>query len=252
MLQVSFKHFRYYFYMNNKLEATVHLFLVNLIAISFLSLVIIPVILVVSLRWFDPPISAFMLGDKMTNLESTINYEWKDWNQISPSAPLAVVAAEDQYFTTHFGFDVSQLKQVLMEYQEGARIQSSTTITQQTAKNLFLWSGQNFLRTGLESWLTLLMETCLNKQRILEIYLNIVEFGQGIYGIEAASQTYFFKPASELSHKESALLAAVLLNPEQYRIDSPSAFIEQRQRWIMQQMKILGQSESLHVLAGSY
>ena len=237
--------------MNNKLEAAVHLFLVNLIALSLLSLVIIPVVLVVSLRWFDPPITAFMLGDKATNFENKINYEWKDWNQISPSAPLAVVAAEDQHFTSHFGFDVNQLKQVLMEYQEGARLQSTTTITQQTAKNLFLWSGQNFLRKGLEAWLTLLMETCLNKQRILEIYLNVVEFGPGVYGIEAASQTFFFKPASELSHKESALLAAVLLNPQQYRIDSPSAFIEQRQRWIMQQMKILGQSTSLHIFAGS-
>lgn len=238
--------------MNNKLEAAVHLFLVNLIALSLLSLVIIPVVLVVSLRWFDPPITAFMLGDKATNFENKINYEWKDWNQISPSAPLAVVAAEDQHFTSHFGFDVNQLKQVLMEYQEGARLQSTTTITQQTAKNLFLWSGQNFLRKGLEAWLTLLMETCLNKQRILEIYLNVVEFGPGVYGIEAASQTFFFKPASELSHKESALLAAVLLNPQQYRIDSPSAFIEQRQRWIMQQMKILGQSTSLHIFAGSH
>ena len=220
-----------------------HLCFVNLVAIAVSGLFIIPITLIFCLNWFNPPTSSFMIGYGISNYQNTINYEWKDWDEIAASAPLAVIAAEDQLFPKSSGFDFTQLKRILNQPQHGSRIHNS--ITQQTARNLFLWRKQSYLGKSLKAWLALLMDTSLDRQRILEIYLNIAEFSPGVYGIEAASQKFFFKPAHKLSNNESALLAAALANPDHFHVDSPSAFVEQRQRWIMDQMKALGQLASL-------
>ncbi|WP_239953063.1 monofunctional biosynthetic peptidoglycan transglycosylase [Pantoea sp. Z09] len=164
--------------------------------------------------------------------------DWVGHDEISPWMALAVVASEDQKFPTHWGFDVDAIESVLDS--EGTRMRGASTLSQQTAKNLFLWDGRSWLRKGLEAGLTVGIETVWTKRRILTVYLNIAEFGEGIFGVEAASQRYFHKPASRLTIAEAALLAAVLPNPIRFRADAPSGYVRQRQQWIMRQMRQLG------------
>lgn len=214
--------------------------LVKLVLV-ILCLMLFSIFLVFSLRWIDPPISAFMVEDAFLGEEHRkVNYQWRDWDQISSNMALAVVAAEDQRFPEHNGVDYKQLKQVFDEYKKGKRLRGASTISQQTAKNLFLWPSRSLYRKGLELWFTYCLETLLNKQRILEIYLNIVELGKGIYGVESASQIYFKKSAAQLTTNESAMLAAVLPNPKIYQVKKPSGYVYKRQRWILKQMKNLG------------
>lgn len=167
-------------------------------------------------------------------------HQWVRWSAISDFAPLAVIASEDQRFYQHYGFDLQQIDKALQAKRHGGRLRGASTITQQTAKNLFLWNGRSFVRKGFEAWFTVLMELLWPKQRILEMYLNIVEFGPGIYGIEAASQYYFNKPAKQLGRYEAALLAAVLPNPHRLHADKPSPYVRERQQWIIRQMRQLG------------
>ena len=237
--------------MKEGLASSIHSWLTSLTAIVILSLFVIPISLILSLKWFNPPISSFMLGYEISTDHKPINYEWKDWDQIAESASLAVIAAEDQLFSQRSRFNFKQFQQALDKFPQGSEKQDSNSITRQTAKNLFLWPDQNSLGKGLETWLSLLMESSLDKQRILEIYLNVVEFSPGIYGIEAASQHFFYKPAKNLTDNEAALLAAVLTDPEHYRADSPSAIVEQLQRKIMSEMKALDLSASLLTLANN-
>jgi len=168
-----------------------------------------------------------------------ILHEWMDRADIGVAAALAVVAAEDQKFANHFGFDVQSIVDSIEDSQGGKSLRGASTISQQVAKNLFLWSGRSYLRKGLEAYFTLLIELCLPKRRILEIYLNIAEFGPGVYGVPAASRYYFDKDASGLSNSEAALLAAVLPNPNRLHVDRPSEYVRERQRWIRQQMERL-------------
>lgn len=195
------------------------------------------VLLVVPLRWLDPPTTAFMLGD--ASGRDPVLYEWTDWSLLGSSAALAVVAAEDQRFADHFGFDLESIQESVLEYREGAGLRGASTITQQVAKNLYLWPGRNFLRKGIEAWFALLIELCWPKQRILEVYLNVAEFGPGLYGVPAASRLYFQKPASEISDVEAALLAAVLPNPHRLDAARPSAYVRERQSWILGHMQRL-------------
>jgi len=160
-------------------------------------------------------------------------------DKISPWMALAVIAAEDQKFPEHWGFDVGAIQQVL-DNNSGERMRGASTLSQQTAKNLFLWDGRSWLRKGLEAGMTVGIETVWTKRRILTVYLNIAEFGPGIFGAEAAAQRYFHKPASRLTIAEAALLAAVLPNPIRFRADAPSGYVRQRQQWIMRQMRQLG------------
>ncbi len=169
----------------------------------------------------------------------TIRYEWSAWTEIGVASPIAVVAAEDQKFSSHFGFDLKSIQQSVEEHADGASLRGASTITQQVAKNLYLWSGRNFIRKGIEAYFTVLLEVALSKKRILEIYLNIAEFGPGIYGVRAASKTYFGKAPNELIDAEAALLAAVLPNPKRLHVGNPSAYVRQRQSWIMEQMQRL-------------
>lgn len=167
--------------------------------------------------------------------------DWVSMDDISPWMGLAVIAAEDQKFPEHWGFDVSAIEKALAHNERNEnRIRGASTLSQQTAKNLFLWDGRSWVRKGLEAGLTLGMETVWSKKRILTVYLNIAEFGDGIFGVEAAAQRYFHKPASRLSLSEAALLAAVLPNPLRFKANAPSGYVRSRQAWIMRQMRQLG------------
>jgi monofunctional biosynthetic peptidoglycan transglycosylase len=200
---------------------------------------------VVLLRWLNPPTTAFIAADRMHAwLTSEPGYRfqqrWVDWAQISPSVKLAVVASEDQRFADHFGFDFVEIEHALSQRSRGESTRGASTITQQTAKNLFLWAGQSWVRKGLEAYFTLLIETCWSKTRILEVYLNVAEFGPGVFGVGAASEHFFRQSAARLNRSQSALLAAVLPNPTLLRVNAPSRYVRMRQAWILQQMSGLG------------
>lgn len=194
-------------------------------------------LMVLPLRWIDPPTTAFMLQDNSGRIP--VMYTWQPWETIGTAAPLAMVAAEDQKFAHHFGFDVKSIRDSVEDFKDGEPLRGASTISQQVAKNLYLWPGKNLMRKGVEAYFTALLEVCLSKKRILEIYLNIAELGPGIYGINAASKTYFGKAAAELSLAEAALIAAVLPNPNVMRVDQPSDYVRKRQRWIIGQMQRL-------------
>jgi monofunctional biosynthetic peptidoglycan transglycosylase len=203
----------------------------------------VTVLAVVAMRWIDPPTTAFMLRDRIGGLfdvDYRFRHEWRDWAEISRNAPLAVVAAEDQRFPLHYGFDFKQIDKALADRERGRRVRGASTISQQVAKNLFLWPGQSWLRKGLEAGITVLIELAWPKQRILEVYLNVAEFGRGTWGVQAASRRYFGKDASRLSRAEAARLAAVLPSPKRYRADAPGPYVRRRQAWIERQMAALG------------
>jgi monofunctional biosynthetic peptidoglycan transglycosylase len=200
---------------------------------------------VIAMRWIDPPTTAFMVRDRAIALFSAekgyeFRHEWRDWDQISRYAALAIVAAEDQRFLQHNGFDFKQIDKALADRERGRRVRGASTISQQVAKNLFLWPGQSWFRKGLEAGITVLIELAWPKQRILEVHLNVAEFGRGTWGIQAASRRYFRKDASRLTRAEAALLAAVLPSPRRFRADAPSAYVRKRQAWIERQMVALG------------
>lgn len=182
-------------------------------------------------------LSAWLFGD----FGYVAHSDWVSMDEISPWMGLAVIAAEDQKFPEHWGFDVSAIEKALAHNERNEnRIRGASTLSQQTAKNLFLWDGRSWVRKGLEAGLTLGMETVWTKKRILTVYLNIAEFGDGVFGVEAAAQRYFHKPASRLSLSEAALLAAVLPNPLRFKANAPSGYVRSRQAWIMRQMRQLG------------
>ncbi|NYS30335.1 monofunctional biosynthetic peptidoglycan transglycosylase [Pantoea sp. WMus005] len=179
-------------------------------------------------------IGAWLRGD----FSYIAHSDWVGHDDISPWMGLAVIASEDQKFPTHWGFDVAAIESVLDN--NDSRMRGASTLSQQTAKNLFLWDGRSWVRKGLEAGLTVGIETVWTKRRILTVYLNIAEFGPGIFGVEAASQRYFHKPASRLTAADAALLAAVLPNPIRYRAAAPSGYVRERQQWILRQMRQLG------------
>jgi len=226
-------------------SATIRKWLLRL-AIALSVLVVISVALVLPLRWTDPVTSAFMLADK-SGLDPVL-FEWADWADIGVGPSLAVVAAEDQKFSQHFGFDVQSIEDAIEDFENGQSLRGASTITQQVAKNLFLWPGRSFVRKGIEAWFTLLIELCLPKRQILEIYLNVAQFGPGIYGVPAASRYYFNKDPNRITDSESALLAAVLPNPIRLQVDRPSRYVRQRQRWIYRQMQRLRREHWLATL----
>ncbi|ALR78282.1 monofunctional biosynthetic peptidoglycan transglycosylase [[Enterobacter] lignolyticus] len=182
-------------------------------------------------------IGAWLRGD----FHYVAHADWVSMSDMSPWMGLAVIAAEDQKFPDHWGFDVTAIEKALAHNERNEnRIRGASTLSQQTAKNLFLWDGRSWVRKGLEAGLTLGIETVWSKRRILTVYLNIAEFGEGVFGVEAASQRYFHKPASRLTMSEAALLAAVLPNPIRFRADAPSGYVRSRQAWILRQMRQLG------------
>jgi len=200
---------------------------------------------VLLMRWVHPVTSSFMLRDRAIALFSGdrdyhFAHQWVDWSRISPSMKLAVVASEDQKFADHHGFDFEAMESAWNRNHRSRRIRGASTLTQQVAKNLYLWPGRSYVRKGLEAWFTALIELCWSKQRILEVYLNSAEFGKGVFGVEAASRRYFGKPAASLDASEAALLAAVLPGPKRLLVTRPSAFVRARQAWILRQIPQLG------------
>jgi monofunctional biosynthetic peptidoglycan transglycosylase len=187
---------------------------------------------VVALRWLPPPTTAYMLQSPTRPLQ----YRWVPAARTAEVARRAVVAAEDQKFWDHAGFDLEAIEKARAHNQRSKRRRGASTISQQTAKNLFLWPGGGYFRKGLEAGITLWIEALWSKQRILEMYLNIAEFGPGIYGVEAAAQAYFGKPAAKLTPVEAARLAAVLPSPRRWSAGAPGAYVQRRTRWILGQM----------------
>lgn len=207
-------------------------------------------LVVLLFRWVPVPLTSFMLQDRLAApaTESSgyrFAHHWVPWEDISPNVAVAVVASEDQKFAYHLGFDIESIDKALKQAQRGRRLRGASTISQQTAKNLFLWPGQSWVRKGLEAWFTLLIEALWPKQRIIEVYLNSAEFGRGVWGVEAASRRFFGKPARRLGREEAALLAAVLPNPKRLHVEAPSAYVRSRQQWILRQMAALGGSAYL-------
>ncbi|MCC5808797.1 MAG: monofunctional biosynthetic peptidoglycan transglycosylase [Ectothiorhodospiraceae bacterium] len=215
-------------------------------------LALISVLLVASLRWVNPPTTAFMLQHNWQTRGSDetgpARHAWVSWDNISPQVALAVIAAEDQRFSQHKGFDFQSMGEAVRTYREGGRMRGASTISQQVAKNLFLWPGRNMARKAIEAYFTVLIEFLWPKQRVLEVYLNVAQFGPDVYGVEAASQAYFGKPASQLTPSEAARMAAVLPNPVRFRLDQPSDHVWQRQQWIERQMRQLGGTRHLERL----
>lgn len=216
---------------------------------AFLYLSFIAVLL---LKWFSPPTTSFMLQRQLeawnNNEELEIKYEWADWDQISPYLKVAAVTSEDQRFAEHWGLDLKAIEEAYNEYQEGESLRGASTITQQVAKNLFLWPGQSFIRKGIEAYFSLLIELMWSKKRILEVYLNIVEFGNGVYGAEAASQTYFNTDAGDLTMIQSALMVTALPSPRRYNLAKPSPYMIDRRNWVLQYMFYLGNTDYLKKL----
>ena len=175
-------------------------------------------------------------------------YEWVDLEHISPNAALAVIASEDQEFPFHAGFDFRSIREAVRASERGKRLRGASTLTQQVAKNLFLWSGRSFVRKGLEAWFTVLIERLWPKERILEVYLNVVEFGRGLYGVQAASEAFFHVPAARLTREQAAILAAVLPNPRRLHAERPSRYVLSRRDWILGQMRQLGGSAYLRTV----
>jgi monofunctional glycosyltransferase len=215
------------------------------LAMALLAFVAITWLAVLVLRFVPPPTSAFMIERRVEAAaygrhDFSLRYRWVSWTRIAPAAPLAMVAGEDQTFPFNHGFDIASIRSAVDVAEEGGRLRGASTITQQTAKNLFLWGGRSFVRKGLEAYFTVLIDVTWPKRRILEVYANIAELGDGVYGVEAASQAYFHEPASRLTWPQAALLAAVLPDPRGWRADRPSPYVQRRAAWIEQQMRQLG------------
>jgi monofunctional biosynthetic peptidoglycan transglycosylase len=227
--------------------------LLSIIGWLLLTAVALSMAVVLWLRWVPPPTSAFMLARYGENLvwrerQVTIRYQWVAWDAISPHMLLAAIAAEDQKFPDHYGFDIDSVRTAIERSRQGGRLRGASTITQQVAKNLFLWSGRSYVRKGLEAYLTLLLEWLWPKQRILEVYVNIAEFGDGVYGVQAAAEIFQGKHAADLTRREAAMLAAVLPNPRQREVRNPSSAMRERRRWIEKQMGQLGGIDYLNNL----
>lgn len=202
------------------------------------ALVAISILLTLLLRWIAPPTSAFMARQRISGV--SVDYRWVPLDQISPYAALAVISSEDQNFFEHRGVDFKAIGDAIEDNRSRSRPRGASTITQQVAKNLFLWPGRSYLRKGIEIYFTLVLESLWTKQRILEVYLNIAEMGQGVFGVEAAGQRFFGKPAIRLSRREAATLAAVLPGPTRMFADRPSGYVRMRTRQILKQMDLLG------------
>ncbi|MDP9141159.1 MAG: monofunctional biosynthetic peptidoglycan transglycosylase [Pseudomonadota bacterium] len=199
------------------------------IVVGAIALVIVPVLL---LRWVPVPTTAFMLQSP----SKPVRYQWVSAEQIPASMRKAVVAAEDQKFFQHRGFDLEAIDKAREHNKAHKKKRGASTISQQTAKNLFLWSGGGYFRKGIEAGMTIVIETLWPKDRILEVYLNVAEFGPGVYGVEAAAQRYFGRSALYLSAEQCARLAAVLPSPRRWNVTNPGPYVAKRSAWILRQM----------------
>lgn len=223
------------------------------LGVGLLLLILTTTVVPVALLGFLPAwTSSFMIRYQFERLGSEramapLEHAWVGWDRIAPAAKIAVIAAEDQRFADHFGFDLAAIEKAREHNERSTRIRGASTLTQQVAKNLFLWPGRSWVRKGLEVGYTLLIEALWSKRRVLEMYLNVAEFGEGVFGVEAAAQKFFRKPASRLTYQEAALLAAVLPSPRRMKAATPSAYVETRAAWIRGQMMHLGPEALNHL-----
>lgn len=227
--------------------------LLRWLVLAALVLVVGSVLQVLVLRFVDPPFSAFMVARQVEALRAgdrgfRVDYRWRDASEISPQLAVAVIAAEDQRFAGHHGFDLEAIRAAAERNARGGRVRGASTISQQTAKNLFLWSGRSWLRKGLEAWYTLLIEAMWPKRRIIEVYVNVAEFGDGIYGVQAAARSYWRTDAARLDAARCARLAAVLPAPRRYDARNPGPYVQRRAAWIQRQMRQLGGQAHLRQL----
>ena len=217
-----------------------------------LGFVVLSVALVLLFRFVPPPGSMVMVERKVQSWINSepvdIQRQWRSWENLSNNAKLAVIAAEDQRFPQHRGFDFVEMRRAWEASRDGERLRGASTLSQQTAKNVFLWSGRSWVRKGLEAWFTLLIETLWGKQRILEVYLNVAEWDTGVFGLEAAANHYFGASGSALTERQASLLAAILPNPRNRSASRPDAQVERRSQWIRQQMRNLGGTSYLERL----
>lgn len=227
--------------------------LLKLLGAALFAWLLLTATAVLTLRWLHPLTSAFMVEARVAAWQTRergyyTDFRWVSLEQISANAALAVIASEDQQFPFHAGFDLDSIRAAVRASEHGKRLRGASTISQQVAKNLFLWPGHSFVRKGLEAYFTVLIETLWPKERILEMYLNIAQFGNGIYGVQAAALRFWHKPALRLSAAESASLAAVLPNPLRLHAERPSAYLLTRREWILAQMRELGGPAYLRAL----
>lgn len=218
-----------------------------------LLLLLATVLQVTVLRFVDPWFSTFMAIRQFEawgegDWRFRVAYDWRDRDEISSNLPVALVAAEDQRFAEHYGFDLKAIEKARKNNARGRKVRGASTISQQTAKNLFLWSGRSWVRKGIEAWYTLLIEALWPKHRIIEVYANIAEFGDGVYGAQAAARTYFRKDASRLGAAEAARMAAVLPSPRRYSIARPGPYVQRRSNAIQRQMRYIGGTDYLERL----
>ena len=212
-------------------------------------------VVVLVLRWVPPPGTALMVERKIESwVDGTpidLQRDWRPWEEIADDLKVAVIAGEDQRFPEHWGFDLAAIQAALAHNERGGTLRGASTLSQQVAKNLFLWSGRSWLRKGLEAWFTGLIEVLWPKQRILEVYLNSVEWDAGVFGAQAAARHHFGVNAANLSRQQASLLAAVLPNPRKWSAGNPSSYVLRRASWIRQQMSQLGGSNYLVELNNS-
>jgi monofunctional biosynthetic peptidoglycan transglycosylase len=209
-----------------------------------IALLLISVLFVLMFRWVPVPLTPLMIircVEQKTNGEKMVlRHDWVPLEQISPKLQLAVVCSEDQNYLKHYGFDFVAIEKAMKTNENGGKLRGASTISQQTAKNVFLWPGRSYLRKGCEVYFTLLIELLWSKERIMEVYLNSIEMGKGIYGAEAAADYWFNKKASKLSKEESAAIAAILPSPLRYSANPASAYVAKRKNWISRQMSFWG------------
>lgn len=206
---------------------------------TFLILFIGHLVYIIALKWINPPITITQINSLIEG--HGLSRDYISWEEMPKSAKLAAIASEDQLFASHNGFDKKQIKKALdfNDINEGRKLRGASTISQQVAKNVFLWQKRSWFRKGLEAYFTFMIELVWGKERILEMYLNVSETGIGTFGIEAASQRYFKKPASQLTRNEAARIIVNLPNPKKYRVNPPSAYVSKRAAWVERQMRNL-------------
>lgn len=223
--------------------------LLKLVRRLLIGFVMLSVALVLVLRWVPPPGTALMVERKVQSWFDgqpiDLQRSWRSWDSLPDDLKVAVIAGEDQKFALHWGFDLPAIRAAFSHNERGGALRGASTLTQQVAKNLFLWSGRSYLRKGLEAWFTVLLEALWPKQRILEVYLNSAEWDDGIFGAEAAARHHFKVGAASLSRQQASLLAAVLPAPREWNAARPSAYVLRRATWIRQQMGQLGGADYL-------
>ena len=208
------------------------------------------IVIVIFFKWVPVPITPLMLIRNIEQFQDdkklVLKHDWVPIEAISKNLQLAVICSEDQNFLTHNGFDMEAIEKAIEHNKKGKRIRGASSISQQTAKNVFLWPQRSWFRKGLETYFTFLIELFWSKERIMEVYLNSIEMGNGVYGVEAASHFWFKKPAIKLNRNEAAAIAAILPNPRRYRANPATNYIQGRKNWIVRQMNFFGPLDYNH------